>query len=129
MLEAPWALGALEPKKRLKRPDGGLGFGGKGALYNHRYRYLCGKYSSYLTLSLASISSNVADPFHVPFLTQVTYYLLLLLLRKSLDGILAVQVDQEDDRSWKRRWPDEDGVDSLSPSSMSRGQPPDIAIG
>jgi hypothetical protein len=30
-LEAPWALGALAPKKRLKRPDGGLGFGGKGA--------------------------------------------------------------------------------------------------
>jgi hypothetical protein len=30
-VEALWALGALEPKKRLKRPDGGLGFGGKGA--------------------------------------------------------------------------------------------------
>jgi hypothetical protein len=25
------ALWALEPKKRLKRPDGGLGCGGKGA--------------------------------------------------------------------------------------------------
>jgi hypothetical protein len=24
-VEALWALGALEPKKRLKRPDGGLG--------------------------------------------------------------------------------------------------------
>jgi hypothetical protein len=30
-LEAPWALGALDPKKWLKRPDGGLGSGGKGA--------------------------------------------------------------------------------------------------
>jgi hypothetical protein len=30
-LEAPWALGVLEPKKWLKRPDGGLGSGGKGA--------------------------------------------------------------------------------------------------
>jgi hypothetical protein len=30
-LEALWALGAPEPKKRLKRPDGGLDCGGKGA--------------------------------------------------------------------------------------------------
>ena len=29
--EALWALGAPEPKKRLKRPGGGLGSGGKGA--------------------------------------------------------------------------------------------------
>ena len=30
-VEALWALGAPEPKKRLKRPDGGLGCGGRGA--------------------------------------------------------------------------------------------------
>jgi hypothetical protein len=48
-VEALWALGALEPKKWLKRPDGGLGCGGKGAENSsqrrrflppaHRYRY------------------------------------------------------------------------------------------
>jgi hypothetical protein len=30
-VEAFWALGAPGPKKRLKRPDGELGLGGKGA--------------------------------------------------------------------------------------------------
>jgi hypothetical protein len=30
-LEVLWALGALEPKKRLKRPDADWGCGGKGA--------------------------------------------------------------------------------------------------
>ena len=55
-VEALWGLGArqsTEPKKRLKRPDGGLGCGGKGAEDSsqrrrflplfHRYRDLCGK--------------------------------------------------------------------------------------
>jgi len=49
-LEALWALSALEPKKRLKRPDGGLRCGGRGAENSpqrrrflppfHRYRLL-----------------------------------------------------------------------------------------
>jgi hypothetical protein len=30
-VETLWALGALEPKKRLKRPDARVGCGGKGA--------------------------------------------------------------------------------------------------
>jgi hypothetical protein len=53
VVEALWALGVPEPKKRLKRPDGGLGgCGGKGAENSsqrrrflppfHRYRDLCG---------------------------------------------------------------------------------------
>jgi hypothetical protein len=51
-VETLWALGALEPKKWLKRPDAWVGCGGKGAENSpqrrrflppfHRYRDLCG---------------------------------------------------------------------------------------
>ena len=53
-VETLWALGALEPKKWLKRPDAWVGCGGKGAENSpqrrrflppfHRYRDLCRDY-------------------------------------------------------------------------------------
>jgi hypothetical protein len=65
-LEALWALGALEPKKRLKRPDARVGLWWKGvsktALQGrhflppfHRYRDLCGK------LFISSVSKAKAS--------------------------------------------------------------------
>src|ERR1700734_1568786 len=58
-----------------------------------------GKRSSCLTSPLASISSNVADLFTFLFSPRSLATWLLLLARKSLDGILAVQVDQKGSRS------------------------------
>jgi hypothetical protein len=55
--------------------------------------YFAGKHSSRLTSPLASISSNAADPFAFLFVPKSLATWLLLLVRKSLDGILAAQVD------------------------------------
>jgi hypothetical protein len=49
-VEALWALGAPEPK-RLKRPDGGLGCGGRGAKNSSQRRRFLPPFHRYLDLS------------------------------------------------------------------------------
>jgi hypothetical protein len=52
-VEAFWALGAQGPKKGLKRPDGELGLGGKGAENGPQGRRFLPHFHRYVDLSVS----------------------------------------------------------------------------